>query len=208
MLKYYSIFKFKLTFNKTKDTIMKYLNFKALIVVLLLSFCVAGNVFSHCEMPCGIYHDKARFDDFDENIETISKAVTEIKRLSAIKNPDVTVKNQLVRWIETKEHHASDIQEIATEYFLTQRVEMLQKEKKEKKKELTVYFIKLRLLHEIVVKASKCKQTVDLEKVRSLADSIEAFEKIYFSGMELKNGHKHGEKATHIHDHDKDDDDE
>ncbi|UDQ99036.1 superoxide dismutase [Ni] [Lentisphaerota bacterium WC36G] len=179
---------------------MKYLNSKSTIIILLLSCIAVFQIYSHCQMPCAIYHDEARFDDFDENIETLSKAMSEIQRLQKISNKSVTDVNQLVRWIDTKDDHAELIQDIATEYFLTQRIKMLPKGEKDEKK-ITEYFIKLRLLHEIMVKSMKCKQTVDLANVRSLADSIEAFEYIYLGKEKHEKMHKHKAHDHKDHDH-------
>ncbi len=189
---------------------MKCFKIKSFLIILFLSFCVIGNLFSHCEMPCGIYADKARFDDFDEDITTLVKAVNEIQRLSAIKKPDVTTKNQLVRWIGTKETHAGRIQYIATEYFLTQRVKLMPNNGDIDPKKLKIYYTKLTLLHEIVVKAMKCKQTVDLEMVKSLSESIAKFKKVYIGVLndDHKEHRQKKDKDDHNHDDDDDDDDD
>ncbi len=183
---------------------MKCFKVKSFIIILFLSFFTIGNLLSHCEMPCGIYADNARFDDFNEDITTLVKAVNEIKRLSAIKNPDVTVKNQLVRWIGTKEKHAGSIQYIATEYFLTQRVKLMPNGDDVDKNKLKIYCTKLTLLHEIVVKAMKCKQTVDLEMVKSLSVSIAKFKKVYIGEVSDEHKENHHKKDK---DDDHDDDD-
>jgi len=39
--------------------------------------------YSHCQIPCGIYDDEARFTEIAEHITTIEKSMKEIESLSA-----------------------------------------------------------------------------------------------------------------------------
>ncbi len=99
---------------------------------------------AHCQLPCGIYDDTTRFALLHEDIATIEKAIDKITALEASgKNS-----NQLVRWINTKERHAENIQEMASAYFLAQRIKFNCPE----------YDKKLAALHQIIVYAMKCKQ--------------------------------------------------
>ena len=70
----------------------------------------------------------------------------------------------------TKEHHADLLQEVVTQYFMTQRI----------KPEDTAYERKLTLLHKMLVAAMKCKQTTDLAHVTTLRALIDEFSKVYF----------------------------
>ena len=96
---------------------MKFKNF--LLMSLLLLFVLPKAVSSHCEIPCGIYNDEARFTLLAEHITTIEKSMTQISTLSSDAEKNY---NQIVRWINNKEEHSSKIVDIVTQYFLTQRI--------------------------------------------------------------------------------------
>jgi nickel superoxide dismutase len=87
------------------------------ILVLLLVF--ASMVYSHCQIPCGIYGDQARFDMLAEHITTIEKSMQQITELS---QKDKRNFNQIVRWIQNKEKHADELSHIVTYYFMAQRI--------------------------------------------------------------------------------------
>src|SRR4030065_958130 len=92
-----------------------------LIVFLVLS--VLGNglnlLLAHCQVPCGIYYDEARFKMMFEHVTTMEKAMTEIAELTK-QNP--VNYNQMVRWVINKEKHAEEFSEILSYYFLAQRI--------------------------------------------------------------------------------------
>ncbi|RLD49003.1 MAG: hypothetical protein DRI88_01670, partial [Bacteroidetes bacterium] len=85
-----------------------------LLSALFVAFSFSKTSFAHCEVPCGIYHDELRVEMIKEHIQTIEKAMNQIRELQ---QADTINYNQLVRWINTKEHHANMIQEIAEQYF-------------------------------------------------------------------------------------------
>ena len=89
----------------------------ALPATLLLTSQTAG---AHCQVPCGIYDDHARIHAMKEDVTTIAKAVKLIGELA--EKSDAVSKNQLNRWIQTKEIHASRIITTVSEYFLTQKI--------------------------------------------------------------------------------------
>ncbi len=93
--------------------------YQNLIVTFLL---LQGSLLAHCQVPCGIYNDAARIIQIQEDFSTIQKAMTKIKELS--QQQDATSMNQLTRWIMTKDDHASKIQKVVSEYFLTQRIKV------------------------------------------------------------------------------------
>jgi len=139
---------------------------KSLVSVVLLSLVAVSVCYGHCQIPCGIYDDGMRFTLLLEHVETIDKSITEAKRLSEAEVPDY---NQLVRWIVNKEHHATEIQEIASDYFLAQRI----KEGGEH------YGESLELLHGIIVYAMKTKQSLDESNVVELEKKILEFQELY-----------------------------
>ena len=142
--------------------------------LLLVSFGFSKATFAHCEVPCGIFHDELRVELIKEHIQTIEKAMNQITELQSA---EVVNYNQLVRWINTKEHHANLIQEVAEQYFLTQRVKFVDPTDKEKYQK---YVTQLTTLHELIVYTMKAKQTTDLENVEKMRASLTAFEDSYF----------------------------
>ena len=77
---------------------MKRLTLISTTVLLLL--VISSSVFAHCQVPCGIYGDKTRFDMLREHITTVEKSMNQIKKLSADAANNM---NQLVRWVNNKE---------------------------------------------------------------------------------------------------------
>ena len=92
---------------------------KMMFAICVMSFVGINNLMAHCEIPCGIYTDDMRIKMILEDIATIEKSMKKINELS--KDPAKN-SNQLVRWINNKEHHADKIQEVVTQYFMTQRI--------------------------------------------------------------------------------------
>ena len=148
-------------------------NMKKYLILLALMLNV-GLVFPHCQVPCGIYDDAVRIITFKEDFATISKAMGEINTLSAKNDPQSI--NQLNRWIMTKEEHANNIQKVVSDYFLTQRVKSKNKN----------YDKHLKFLHEILVSAMKCKQTVDSKNVDNALKSLDSFVNVYFDDHGLE----------------------
>ncbi len=148
---------------------MKPIYLKLIAPFLLLQ----GSLLAHCQVPCGIYNDAARIIQIQEDFSTIQKAMTKIEELS--QHQDASSMNQLTRWIITKEDHASKIQKVVSEYFLTQRIKV-----KTKGSEFDTYVKQTTTLHQILVSAMKCKQTVDSKNVDYGLDLIETFIDLYF----------------------------
>ena len=144
--------------------------YQSLIIPFLL---LQGSLLAHCQVPCGIYNDAARIIQIQEDFSTIQKAMTKIKELS--QQQDATSMNQLTRWIITKEDHASKIQKVVSEYFLTQRIKT-----KTESSEFDTYVKQTTTLHQILVSAMKCKQTVDLGHVDEGLNQIKTFINLYF----------------------------
>ncbi len=135
---------------------------------LLLVLFSAGTAAAHCEIPCGIYDDHMRIKMISEHIATIQKSMNQIIALQKEKSINY---NQLVRWIDNKENHANELQEIVTQYFMTQRIKTDRKN----------YAKELSLLHQMLVYAMKCKQTTDLANTEKLKSLVKQFEDLYFS---------------------------
>ena len=141
---------------------------------LVLVTAFASLVYSHCQLPCGIYNDPARFDMIAEDITTIEKSMTQITELSKQDKPNM---NQIVRWVQNKETHSDKLSEIVTYYFMAQRIKPVDKTQGKSYEE---YVEKLTLLHEMLVYSMKAKQTTDLTNVEKLRALSAKFKDIYF----------------------------
>lgn len=110
-----------------------------------------------------------------EHITTIEKSMQEIQKLS--KEPEKNY-NQLVRWIMNKEEHARKIQDIVSQYFLHQRINIPKEDAGDA--EFEKYSKQLSLLHKILVFSMKAKQTTDLSYIKKLRQTVVIFEELYF----------------------------
>ena len=153
------------------DSIGAGFKFQFIITILAawlpLSFSIT-TANAHCKIPCGIYDDQLRTQLIAEHATTIEKSMKQIMELGKA-NP--VNYNQLVRWVSNKEDHATEIQQIVSQYFLTQRIKPDQKQ----------YSEKLMVLHKLLIAAMKCKQTTDLSHVNALRDHLKEFKLLYFS---------------------------
>jgi nickel superoxide dismutase len=139
---------------------------QGMLVVTVLLFW-ASYASAHCEIPCGIYDDQARITLIAEDIATIEKSMKQIMELQGAKEINY---NQLVRWVTNKEDHANKIQNVVTQYFMTQRIKVDDKD----------YEKKLVVLHKMLVYAMKCKQTTDLAHIATLRSLLKDFHDLYF----------------------------
>jgi len=87
-----------------------------------------------------------------------------------------------LRMVQINEHIATieKIQEIATQYFMYQRIKFDKDGKLDKKNQRS-----LAIMHKICVYAMKCKQTTNIKYVDALRDSVHDFAHVYFPS------HKH-----------------
>lgn len=144
------------------------------MTIIAILFLLAVPAYSHCEIPCGIYGDSTRIELIREHVETIEKSMTMIDELSKQKNIDY---NQLVRWVINKEEHAEKIQDIATQYFMFQRVKPANVNDKAAYQR---YTLMLDHLHRICVSAMKCKQSTDKTHTKRILINVQRFETLYF----------------------------
>ena len=137
-----------------------------LLTVVVIGLA-AHTVYAHCEVPCGIYDDQLRFQSMLEDQATIEKASSQIGEL-ADKHGAHDL-NQLVRWVNTKEDHASKIQHTIAQYFMTQRI----------KADDEKYAKKLAAAHAVLVAAMQSKQAASPESTAALKKSILDFYRAY-----------------------------
>ncbi len=140
---------------------------------VLLTFA-QPRALAHCEVPCGIYDDHARIDQMLEDATTVGKAVAQIMELSG--KTDAESLNQLTRWINNKEIHATKIQDTIAQYFLNQRV----KPARQGTQAWNDYIMRLVQHHAVMIASMKTKQTVDPQRVVELREAIEAIA-VYYS---------------------------
>ena len=137
------------------------------LLTVVLGVRGSANAWAHCQIPCRIYAAHMRIHMIEEHITTIEKSITQIVELSAQTPINY---NQLVRWVTAKENHAGEVQQIVTQYFMTQRI----------KPDATGYEKQLTVLHKMLLSAMKCKQTTELANVNDLRSLTKEFEGLYF----------------------------
>ncbi|MBU0679968.1 MAG: superoxide dismutase, Ni [Proteobacteria bacterium] len=141
-------------------------NASILIIAFAVLLIMAPLVGAHCEIPCGIYDDELRIALVLEHITTIEKSMNQIMELEKKDQPQ---SNQLIRWVMNKEEHADKLQEIVSQYFMTQRI----------KPSDDKYPEKLAALHQMLISAMKCKQSTDLSNVTTLRELTAKFKTLY-----------------------------
>ena len=149
--------------------------FAAVLVAIALGGLVGGRAWGHCQIPCGIYDDDARFTLMLEHVTTIEKSMKQVKELSKAKGAD---KNQLVRWVNNKEHHASELAEIITFYFMAQRVKPVSTEDAAAHQ---AYTRKVTVLHQMLVQTMKAKQSPDVARCADLRKLVGEFKALYLA---------------------------
>ena len=145
------------------------------IYTLLIPFLTIQSIaLAHCQVPCGIYDDALRIVQIKEDFKTIRKAMDQISQLS--EKTDPLSNNQLTRWVIKKEQHATNIQKIVSEYFLTQRVKTDKSQK---------YIDQTTTLQQMLVATMKCKQTVNESHVNKGIELVDKFSQYYFDSHGL-----------------------
>ncbi len=155
---------------------------KTILTTAAVLFLSSGSAMAHCEIPCGVFDDGARFDSIMEHATTIEKSMNEINKHSADEKPDY---HTISRWTTNKEEHAKEVQHIASQYFLAQRVKVPGEDASEDTK--ADYVRHTTLLHQIIVAAMKTKHGTDTAAVEKLRTLTEEYKAHYFK----KHGHEH-----------------
>jgi nickel superoxide dismutase len=159
---------------------MRSLSAGLLVAAIVCSGAIRAD--AHCQIPCGIFDDELRVQLIEEDITTIEKSMNEIVALG--KEAPINF-NQLVRWINNKEEHAQKIEDLVSDYFLSQRIKAPESREGEP---WAKYVEQLVTLHQIQLAAMKAKQTTDLAHVEALRKLVQDFRAEYFG--EAK-GHQH-----------------
>ena len=144
------------------------------IAIIIAAFGL-NNIHAHCQVPCGIYDDAVRIIQLREHVTTIEKSMNKIEQLTSDESSSQNM-NQLIRWINTKEEHATFIQYIIADYFLAQRIKPKQNNEAGRQQ----YVDQTLLLQQIIFAAMKCKQTVDKSKPEIVSTLLNQFVDLYF----------------------------
>jgi nickel superoxide dismutase len=155
---------------------MKKIGTLFLKLIVFISF-----LYPHCQVPCGIYDDALRIVQMKEDVTTIRNGMGKINGLST-QSKSAQDMNQIIRWVNTKEDHASHIQTIVSDYFLTQRIKFKDVGQEDREK----YVQQTTILHQLLVAAMKCRQTVDESNCDKVLSLIDEFSKLYFDEHGLK----------------------
>ena len=158
------------------------MKFSSYVIAIVLIFSAQLN--AHCQIPCGVYDDTMRVKMIEEHTLTILKSMNYI----SMNQIELEKQNQVTRWILNREKHAQEIQDIVSEYFLTQRIKLKDNSKESK----DLYHAQLAVLHSILVDAMKCKQTIDSNMTTSLLENLNKFVNLYFD----EHGKKHLEELN------------
>jgi len=140
-----------------------------ILALTLASLFTTASLSAHCQVPCGIYGDELKFGELEQHVDTIAKAGTQIRELSAKDDLSAQDMQQIVRWTNNKESHAQKIIDETANYFLAQRL----------KPGADHYAEKVELLHHIIVFSMKSKQSVESDPVDTLSKKLAAFKDIY-----------------------------
>ena len=143
-------------------------------IAIIIAAYGLNNIHAHCQVPCGIYDDAVRIIQIREHVTTIEKAMNKIEQLTSDETSAQNF-NQLVRWINTKEEHATFIQSIIADYFIAQRI----KHKKNNEPGRQQYVDQTLLLQQIIVAAMKSKQSIDKSGPESVSILLNQFVELY-----------------------------
>lgn len=143
---------------------------RAILMLVVTGFVAfqSGFAAAHCEVPCGIYADQMRFQMMLEDAATIAKAIKSVDEMVE-DDIDANTVNQMVRWVTTKDEHATKTQHVIAQYFMTQRI----------KPGTEGYEKKLAAAHAVMVAAMKCKQAADPATAETLKKAIYDFYRAY-----------------------------
>jgi nickel superoxide dismutase len=150
--------------------------FRLRTVLLIGAVCISAwgaRVAAHCQVPCGIYDDDGRIQMLLEDTRTIQKATVSIGQLA--EKSDAPSRNQLTRWVITKDEHASHIIKTVSEYFLTQKVKTVAAGEQGYEE----YLSHLADHHAVMVAAMRTKQKVSADAVSELQKAIETMAQHY-----------------------------
>jgi len=139
---------------------------KRFFLLVAIIICSKAPLVSHCQMPCGIYHDDMVYDQVEQYIETMYKAMSELNHLELTKVKD---SNQFVRWVMLKDKESDNVAHLLTIYFLQQKI-------KPGEQDTTPRLISL---HKLLFLSVQIKQNTDLSCVKQFKDEWDNFKLMF-----------------------------
>lgn len=140
--------------------------FLRICVLLSFIFFINEYAYSHCQMPCGIYHDDMVYDQIDQYVETMYKAMWELNEL---KLDTPKERNQFVRWVMQKDKNSDEAAELLCYYFLEQKI----------KPDEPDTLKRLVSLHKLLFLTVQIKQNVDIEIVKQFKKEWDDFKLMF-----------------------------
>ncbi|MCB1112098.1 MAG: hypothetical protein H7A37_09090 [Chlamydiales bacterium] len=144
------------------------------LIIAFSALTTPIQLLAHCQMPCGIYHDDMVYDQVDQYVETMYKAMAELNSI----NLD-TVKNQntFVRWVFQKEKQSDEISKLILEYFLQQKIKPDEPDTAKK----------LELAHKMLFLIVGIKQNTDVAIIHQFMEVWDQFKHMFHrEGYECK----------------------
>lgn len=172
---------------------------RSLAILTAFVCCYSGTLSAHCQMPCGIYHDEMVYDQLDQYVETMYKAVSV---LEDSKFSTAREKNEFIRWVNQKEIQSDDAARLILTYFLQQKIKPGEADTAKR----------LESAHKLLFLIVGIKQNVDKHFVEDFNDEWEKFKLMfhienYQCKVDALKVHKlQQEQKEHDHDHDHDHD--
>jgi nickel superoxide dismutase len=123
-------------------------------------------LFSHCQMPCGIYHDDMVYDQIDQYVETMAKGISV---LTEDKFETTQQQNTFIRWVMLKEKASDEIAELITKFFLQQKIKPGEDETAKR----------VISAHKMLFYLVGVKQTVDLKVLNDFYEEWERFKLMF-----------------------------
>lgn len=147
---------------------------KFLYTALLIGTSHAIHLHSHCQMPCGIYHDDMVFDQIDQYVETMVKGLS---ILINSKFSTVQEHNEFVRWVMLKEKDSNETANMITTYFLQQKIKPGEDDTAKR----------LASAHKLLFLLVKIKQTAEYSVINDFYEEWERFKLMFhIEGYECK----------------------
>ena len=136
------------------------------IVLCCIACLLANDLSGHCQMPCGVYHDEIVYDQLDQYVETMHKAISE---LLVLKFETPAEKNYYIRWVMSKERQTNDAANTILHYFLQQKIKPGDEDTA----------AKLVSAHKLLFLLVSIKQTVDLKVLYEFMEEWNKFKLMF-----------------------------
>ncbi|MFZ4099909.1 MAG: superoxide dismutase [Ni] [Chlamydiia bacterium] len=135
--------------------------------LLTLGLLCSSLAWSHCQIPCGIYHDDLVLAQMGEQWQTMAKAIDQIIVLEKVCHNPQTF-SQTTRWIINRDMQADHFAELVSTYFLQQRIPPGPDQA-----------AIVATAHRLLVLAMQVKQQVNPQVAEDLHEALHQFESQY-----------------------------